>query len=74
MEVLSEHLCEGRLEGYLLPGQHGLFSCYEAFVHFIDSMVNQHAKWHKVSRNIPWQKPLLTLRFNGGVPTCRGLA
>ena len=53
MEVLSEHLCEGWLEGYLLTGRHGLFSCYEAFIHIIDSMVNQHAKWLKVSRAIP---------------------
>ena len=53
MEVLSEHLCQGWLEGYLLTGRHGLFNCYEAFVHIIDSMFNQHAKWLKVSRKIP---------------------
>ena len=51
MEVLSEHLCEGWLEGYLLTGRHGLFSCYEAFIHIVDSMVNQHAKWLKVSKD-----------------------
>ena len=63
MEVLSEHLCEGWLEGYLLTGRHGLFSCYEAFVHIIDSMMNQHAKWLKVSRNIPWRKPIASLNY-----------
>ncbi len=63
MEVLSEHLCEGWLEGYLLTGRHGLFSCYEAFVHIIDSMFNQHAKWLKVSRNIPWRKPIASLNY-----------
>jgi xylulose-5-phosphate/fructose-6-phosphate phosphoketolase len=63
MEVLSEHLCEGWLEGYLLTGRHGLFSCYEAFIHIIDSMFNQHAKWLKVSRNIPWRKPIASLNY-----------
>jgi xylulose-5-phosphate/fructose-6-phosphate phosphoketolase len=63
MEVLSEHLCEGWLEGYLLTGRHGLFSCYEAFVHVIDSMVNQHAKWLKVSRKIPWRAPIASLNY-----------
>ena len=63
MEVLSEHLCEGWLEGYLLTGRHGLFSCYEAFVHVINSMVNQHAKWLKVTRNIPWRKPIASLNY-----------
>lgn len=63
MEVLSEHLCEGWLEGYLLTGRHGLFSCYEAFIHIIDSMFNQHAKWLKVSRAIPWRKPVASLNY-----------
>ena len=63
MEVLSEHLCEGWLEGYLLTGRHGLFSCYEAFIPIIDSMLNQHAKWLKVSRNIPWRKPIASLNY-----------
>ena len=63
MEVLSEHLCEGWLEGYLLTGRHGLFSCYEAFVHIIDSMLNQHAKWLKVSRKIPWRAPIASLNY-----------
>jgi xylulose-5-phosphate/fructose-6-phosphate phosphoketolase len=63
MEVLSEHLCEGWLEGYLLTGRHGLFNCYEAFVHIVDSMVNQHAKWLKVSRQIPWRQPLPSLNY-----------
>jgi xylulose-5-phosphate/fructose-6-phosphate phosphoketolase len=63
MEVLSEHLCEGWLEGYLLTGRHGLFSCYEAFIHIVDSMLNQHAKWLKVSRNIPWRQPIASLNF-----------
>src|ERR1700683_489554 len=63
MEVLSEHMCEGWLEGYLLTGRHGLFSCYEAFIHVIDSMFNQHAKWLKVSRNIPWRKPIASLNY-----------
>ncbi len=63
MEVLSEHLCEGWLEGYLLTGRHGLFSCYEAFIHIIDSMFNQHAKWLKVSQQIPWREPIASLNY-----------
>jgi xylulose-5-phosphate/fructose-6-phosphate phosphoketolase len=63
MEVLSEHLCEGWLEGYLLTGRHGFFSCYEAFIHIIDSMLNQHAKWLKVSSQIPWRKPIASLTY-----------
>ncbi len=63
MEVLSEHLCEGWLEGYLLTGRHGLFSCYEAFIHIIDSMFNQHAKWLKVSRKIAWRAPIASLNI-----------
>ena len=63
MEVLSEHLCEGWLEGYLLTGRHGLFSCYEAFIPIIDSMLNQHAKWLKVCANIPWRKPIASLNY-----------
>src|SRR5262249_26695044 len=58
MEVLSEHQCQGWLEGYLLTGRHGFFSCYEAFIHIIDSMFNQHAKWLKVSNHIPWRRPI----------------
>lgn len=63
MEVLSEHMCEGWLEGYLLTGRHGLFSCYEAFIHIIDSMFNQHAKWLKVTRQIPWRRPIASLNY-----------
>ncbi len=63
MEVLSEHLCQGWLEGYLLTGRHGLFSCYEAFIHIIDSMVNQHAKWLKVTKGIPWRRPIASLNY-----------
>ncbi len=63
MEVLSEHLCEGWLEGYLLTGRHGLFSCYEAFIHIVDSMFNQHAKWLKVTRKIPWRAPIASLNY-----------
>ena len=63
MEVLSEHLCQGWLEGYLLTGRHGLFSCYEAFIHIIDSMFNQHAKWLKTTRNIPWRQPIASLNY-----------
>jgi xylulose-5-phosphate/fructose-6-phosphate phosphoketolase len=63
MEVLSEHLCQGWLEGYLLTGRHGLFSCYEAFIHIIDSMFNQHAKWLKVTRGIPWRVPIASLNY-----------
>ena len=63
MEVLSEHLCEGWLEGYLLTGRHGLFNCYEAFIHIIDSMFNQHAKWLKVTAGIPWRRPIASLNI-----------
>ena len=63
MEVLSEHLCQGWLEGYLLTGRHGLFDCYEAFIHIVDSMLNQHAKWLKVTRDIPWRRPLASLNY-----------
>jgi xylulose-5-phosphate/fructose-6-phosphate phosphoketolase len=63
MEVLSEHLCQGWLEGYLLTGRHGLFNCYEAFIHIIDSMVNQHAKWLKTTRAIPWRAPIASLNY-----------
>jgi xylulose-5-phosphate/fructose-6-phosphate phosphoketolase len=63
VEVLSEHLCQGWLEGYLLTGRHGFFSCYEAFIHIIDSMFNQHAKWLKVTRDIPWRRPLASLNY-----------
>jgi xylulose-5-phosphate/fructose-6-phosphate phosphoketolase len=63
MEILSEHLCQGWLEGYLLTGRHGLFSCYEAFIHIVDSMFNQHAKWLKVSRQIPWRRPIASLNY-----------
>ncbi|MDD2877974.1 MAG: phosphoketolase family protein [Acidiphilium sp.] len=63
MEILSEHLCEGWLEGYLLTGRHGLFSCYEAFIHIVDSMFNQHAKWLKVSRALAWRKPIASLNY-----------
>ncbi len=63
MEVLSEHLCQGWLEGYLLTGRHGLFNCYEAFIHIIDAMFNQHAKWLKVTRDIPWRRPIASLNY-----------
>ena len=63
MEVLSEHLCQGWLEGYLLTGRHGLFSCYEAFIHIVDSMFNQHAKWLKTIREIPWRRPVASLNY-----------
>jgi xylulose-5-phosphate/fructose-6-phosphate phosphoketolase len=63
MEVLSEHLCQGWLEGYLLTGRHGMFNCYEAFVHIVDSMFNQHAKWLKVTRGIPWRRPIASLNY-----------
>jgi xylulose-5-phosphate/fructose-6-phosphate phosphoketolase len=63
MEVLSEHLCQGWLEGYLLTGRHGLFNCYEAFIHIVDSMFNQHAKWLKTSRAIPWRAPIASLNY-----------
>jgi len=63
MEVLSEHLCQGWLEGYLLTGRHGLFNCYEAFIHIVDSMFNQHAKWLKTTRDIPWRSPIPSLNY-----------
>ena len=63
MEVLSEHTCQGWLEGYLLTGRHGLFNCYEAFIHIVDSMFNQHAKWLKVTREIPWRRPIASLNY-----------
>jgi xylulose-5-phosphate/fructose-6-phosphate phosphoketolase len=63
IEMLSEHQCEGWLEGYLLTGRHGFFSCYEAFIHIVDSMFNQHAKWLKVTRHIPWRRPIASLNY-----------
>ena len=63
MEVLCEHQCQGWLEGYLLTGRHGFFSCYEAFIHIIDSMFNQHAKWLKVCHEIPWRRPIASLNY-----------
>ena len=63
MEVLSEHQCQGWLEGYLLTGRHGFFSCYEAFIHIVDSMFNQHAKWLKVANHIPWRRPIASLNY-----------
>ena len=63
LEILSEHLCQGWLEGYLLTGRHGLFNCYEAFIHIVDSMFNQHAKWLKVTRDIPWRPPIASLNY-----------
>ena len=63
MEVLSEHLCQGWLEGYLLTGRHGLFSCYEAFIHIVDSMFNQHAKWLQVCKTLPWRRPVASLNY-----------
>jgi xylulose-5-phosphate/fructose-6-phosphate phosphoketolase len=63
MEVLSEHLCQGWLEGYLLTGRHGLFNCYEAFIHIVDSMFNQHAKWLKATNDIPWRRPIASLNY-----------
>lgn len=63
MEILSEHMCQGWLEGYLLTGRHGFFSCYEAFIHIIDSMFNQHAKWLKTTRHIPWRRPIASLNY-----------
>jgi xylulose-5-phosphate/fructose-6-phosphate phosphoketolase len=63
VEMLSEHMCQGWLEGYLLTGRHGLFSCYEAFIHIIDSMFNQHAKWLKVTRHIEWRRPIASLNY-----------
>ena len=63
MEILSEHTCQGWLEGYLLTGRHGAFNCYEAFIHIVDSMFNQHAKWLKVSRQVPWRRPIASLNY-----------
>src|SRR5437762_11895386 len=63
LEMLSEHQCEGWLEGYLLTGRHGLFNCYEAFIHIVDSMFNQHAKWLKVTRDIAWRRPISSLNY-----------
>ncbi|PYR86686.1 MAG: phosphoketolase [Acidobacteria bacterium] len=63
MEVLSEHMCQGWLEGYLLTGRHGFFSCYEGFIHIVDSMFNQHAKWLKTTRDIPWRRPISSLNY-----------
>ena len=63
VEVLSEHMCEGWLEGYLLTGRHGLFNCYEAFIHIVDAMFNQHAKWLEVTRDIPWRRPVASLNY-----------
>ncbi len=63
MEVLSEHTCEGWLEGYLLTGRHGFFSCHEAFIHIVDSMFNQHAKWLKVTRELDWRRPITSLNY-----------
>ncbi|MFN7948781.1 MAG: phosphoketolase [Blastocatellales bacterium] len=63
MEILSEHLCQGWLEGYLLTGRHGFFNCYEAFIHIVDSMFNQHAKWLKTTRHIPWRRPIASLNY-----------
>ncbi|MGB6617296.1 MAG: phosphoketolase family protein [Trebonia sp.] len=71
MEVLSEHLCQGWLEGYLLTGRHGMFNCYEAFIHIIDSMFNQHAKWLKVTRGIPWRRPIASLNYLLSSPVWR---
>ncbi|HEX6922126.1 MAG TPA: phosphoketolase family protein, partial [Actinomycetes bacterium] len=63
IEVLSEHMCQGLLEGYLLTGRHGVFTCYEAFIHIVDAMFNQHAKWLKVTRQIPWRRPIASLNY-----------
>ena len=63
LEILSEHLCQGWLEGYLLTGRHGVFNCYEAFIHIVDAMVNQHAKWLKVTNEIPWRRPIASLTY-----------
>ena len=63
MEILSEHTCHGWLEGYLLTGRHGFFSCYEAFIHIVDSMVNQHAKWLKSANEIEWRRPIASLNY-----------
>ena len=63
MEMLSEHQCQGWLEGYLLTGRHGLFNCYEAFIHIVDSMFNQHAKWLKSAHDVPWRRPISSLTY-----------
>src|SRR5262249_3814240 len=63
LEILSEHMCQGWLEGYLLTGRHGFFSCYEAFIHIVDSMFNQHAKWLKVTRDLEWRRPIASLNY-----------
>ena len=63
MEMLSEHQCEGWLEGYLLTGRHGLFNCYEAFIHIVDSMFNQHAKWLKITSRLPWRRKIASLNY-----------
>ena len=63
VEMLSEHQCQGWLEGYLLTGRHGLFNCYEAFVHIVDSMFNQHAKWLKVTKELPWRRDIASLNY-----------
>lgn len=63
LEVLSEHQCEGWLEGYLLTGRHGIFNCYEAFIHIVDSMFNQHAKWLKVTSNLTWRREIASLNY-----------
>src|SRR2546429_8871825 len=63
MEVLSEHLCQGWLEGYTLTGRHGLFNCYEAFIHIVDSMFNQHAKWLEVTNRISWRRPIPSFNY-----------
>src|SRR4029453_10207131 len=63
LEMLSEPPCQGWAEGYLLTGRHALFSCYEAFIHLVDSMFNQHAKWLKVSRELPWRRPIASLNY-----------
>ena len=68
MEVLSEHQCQGWLEGYLLTGRHGFFSCYEAFIHIIDSMFNQHAKWLKTCNHIPWRRPIASFNYFPQLP------
>ena len=63
MEILSEHTCQGWLEGYLLTGRHGFFSCYEAFIQIVDSMFNQHAKWLEACHHIPWRRPIASLNY-----------
>ena len=63
IEVLSEHICQGLLEGYLLTGRHGVFTCYEAFIHIVDSMFNQHAKWLQASAEVPWRRPLASFNY-----------